>query len=132
MSANTQANTEKEDRPLTSADVARLLHEVGDPQKLNLKGKNLQGIDLANFKLAGANLSEANLINAHLSRCDLTQANFSNAIMGRTVLVKVDLRTVKGLETVQHQDSSGIDTATIYQSEGDIPEAFLRGAGVPF
>jgi len=38
---------------------------------------------------------------------------------------------VKGLETVQHDGPSTIGIDTIYKSKGNIPEAFLRGAGVP-
>jgi hypothetical protein len=35
------------------------------------------------------------------------------------------------LETVQHRGPSYIDILTIYRSKGQIPEVFLRGAGVP-
>lgn len=100
-------------------------------QGANLSGANLSGANLSQANLSGANLSGANLRDANLSRCDFKQTNLSQAIMGQTVLVNVDLRTVKGLETVHHEDASGIDTATIYQSRGDIPVIFLRGAGVP-
>ncbi len=37
---------------------------------------------------------------------------------------------VKGLETVQHWGPSTIGTDTILKSEGNIPEMFLRGAGL--
>src|SRR5205085_2129235 len=36
-----------------------------------------------------------------------------------------------GLETVQHRGPSEISISTIYRSQGNIPEVFLRGAGVP-
>jgi hypothetical protein len=51
--------------------------------------------------------------------------------MDHTVLVEVDLRHCKGLETVKHDGPSIIAIDTIYLSGGNIPEAFLRGAGVP-
>jgi hypothetical protein len=38
---------------------------------------------------------------------------------------------VKGLETVHHFGPSTIGIDTIYRSHGNIPLAFLRGAGVP-
>jgi len=41
------------------------------------------------------------------------------------------LSAVKGLETVTHRGPSTIGPDTIYRSQGKIPEAFLRGAGVP-
>ena len=42
-----------------------------------------------------------------------------------------DLRAVKGLETVHHVGPSVIGIDTIFQSNGNIPEAFLRGCGIP-
>ena len=39
--------------------------------------------------------------------------------------------TVRGLETVQHHGPSTIGIDTLYRSHGNIPEVFLRGAGVP-
>ncbi len=38
---------------------------------------------------------------------------------------------MKGLETVRHDGPSTIGIDTIYKSKDNIPEAFLRGAGVP-
>lgn len=43
----------------------------------------------------------------------------------------MDLSQVKGLETAKHFGPSYIDIRTIYRSGGNIPEVFLRGAGVP-
>jgi len=43
----------------------------------------------------------------------------------------VDLSTALGLETVQHHGPSTIGIDTLYRSNGQIPEVFLRGAGVP-
>jgi hypothetical protein len=47
------------------------------------------------------------------------------------MLGDVDLATAKGLETVTHHGPSTIGIDTVYRSECSIPEAFLRGAGVP-
>ncbi len=55
-----------------------------------------------------------------------------NATMGDgTTFGDNDLSTVKGLNTVMHVGPSIVDIGTIYRSRGRIPEAFLRGAGVP-
>jgi hypothetical protein len=43
----------------------------------------------------------------------------------------VDLGQTKGLNQVQHAGPSTIGIDTIYLSKGEIPESFLRGAGVP-
>src|SRR5438067_1538786 len=81
--------------------------------------------DLSNADLSGADLNEADLYAANLSGADL-----SGAIVGQTIFGKVDLRTVKGLETVFHWSPSTIGTDTLLRSEGDIPETFLRKAGL--
>ena len=47
-----------------------------------------------------------------------------------TIFGELDLRTVQGLETVHHGGPSTIGTDTIVLSGGDIPEIFLRGAGL--
>jgi hypothetical protein len=41
------------------------------------------------------------------------------------------LSTIKGLETVIHDGPSTIGIDTLYNSQGKIPEVFLRGCGVP-
>jgi hypothetical protein len=43
----------------------------------------------------------------------------------------VDLTTVLGLDAIQHQGPSTIGIDTLYRSQGNIPEVFLRGAGIP-
>jgi hypothetical protein len=40
------------------------------------------------------------------------------------------LSVVKGLETLRHNGPSSIGIDTIYRSQGNIPEVFLKGAGV--
>ena len=71
-------------------------------------------------------LREADLTGTRLNRTDL-----SRAILGRTTFGDVDLREVKGLETLWHLGPSTIGIDTIYRSQGHIPEIFLRQAGVP-
>ncbi len=51
--------------------------------------------------------------------------------MGYTNFGNVDLSTVKGIETIKHHGPSLIGIDTVYRSQGNIPEIFLRGAGVP-
>jgi len=43
----------------------------------------------------------------------------------------VDLSVVKGLDAVKHRGPSTLGIDTIYRSNGNIPEIFLLGAGVP-
>lgn len=105
-----------------------------------LTGANLSYADLSYADLGRADLSRANLHGADLNYADLSQAYLSytdlgQAHMGYTWIGNVDLSTVKGLETVIHHGPStiGVDTinTTIYASQGQIPDVFLRGAGVP-
>ena len=111
-----------------------------------LEGTLLPGADLRNANLSRANLAHANLLKADLSEADLSNADltstdlrwtnlkgadFSRAKMERTILGDVDLRLVKGLETVKHYGPSTIGVDVIFRSHGQIPEVFLREAGVP-
>jgi hypothetical protein len=94
---------------------------VPDLVKADLREANLRGADLIGAYLYGANLLLANLM----------ETNFTSSRMWDTAIVSVDLRTAIGLETVIHGGPSSIGVDTIYQSQGKIPEIFLRGAGVP-
>ena len=61
----------------------------------------------------------------------LAEADLGGCVMYQASMAGVDLRDVRGLETVQHDGPSMIGIDTIYRSKGKIPEVFLRGAGVP-
>jgi len=109
--------------------------------KANLNDAFLKGIDLTAAFLVGASLrvthlGDANLRSAHLPAAELFETNlvgadFDNVTIGYTTLADVDLSSVKGLESVEHFGPSTIGIDTIYRSGGNIPESFLRGAGVP-
>lgn len=92
---------------------------------------NLNGIDLINVDLRGATLEGAKLSHINLeSRLSPRTADLSHAIIGSTIFGDVDMRRLEGLDTVVHTGPSTIGIDTIYHSQGDIPEAFLKGAGV--
>lgn len=93
--------------------------------KAELTLANLRGIILVNASLSDAKLDRANLINA-----DLRGSDFTDAQIGNTAFDNVNLNGVKGLGSVYHFSPSSIGLDTIYLSRGNIPEAFLRGAGV--
>jgi len=106
----------------------------------NLSGAYFIGADLSFANLKEAILSHANLSGADLRATDLSHANLSGAILsgailsgatvGLTIFGNVDLRTAKGLDTLNHLAPSTIGTDTLLRSEGDIPESFLRKAGL--
>ena len=77
------------------------------------------------------NLRGPDLREADLSGANLTGAYVKGARVGGTAFVGVDLSEVEGLAEIQHSGPSEISISTIYRSQGKIPLAFLRGAGVP-
>jgi uncharacterized protein YjbI with pentapeptide repeats len=106
-----------------------------------LNGANLTGADLDRATLIGVKFGSTDLSNANLSNANLTYAIFQNTILsgvdfkesywGGTILSEVDLSEVKGLETVIHSKPSTVGIETLYLSQGNIPEVFLRGCGFP-
>jgi hypothetical protein len=92
---------------------------------------NLSGMQLNEADLSGANLTNAALRVANFTSAKLTGADVSFARAYRTVFADIDLRGVEGLESIYHEGPSEISISTIYRSEGQIPEIFLRGCGVP-
>jgi TIR domain/Pentapeptide repeats (8 copies) len=141
---------------LTEADLCGVNLGAADLCRVNLTGANLTGANLAGANLSGANLTGAkphaadlrgvnfagaNLTGANLAGTDLrvanltganlTGADLSRAEIGWTTFGDVDLSVVDGLETLHHAGPSTIGIDTFYRSHGNIPEVFLRRAGVP-
>lgn len=96
----------------------------------DLSSANLEGADLSSAHLESADLSMAYLGNANLSSSKLDNADFTEATVGWAIFGSVDLQLVKGLETLHHLGPSTIGVDTLERSQGNIPEEFLRGAGV--
>lgn len=128
------------------ADLSRADVTDGDLEQANLHRAYLAGTDLTRARLVGAELtqsylresqlSEANLYGADLGAADLTGADLAGADFTQvrtymTVFGNLDLSRVRGLDAVDHIGPSVVGTDTIFRSNGQIPEAFLRGAGVP-
>jgi uncharacterized protein YjbI with pentapeptide repeats len=97
-----------------------------DAQMATFRGSNLIMVNLSETKLVGVNLSGAILNNSILSNTDLSQA-----IVGSSNFGNINLSEAKGLPTVNHVGPSTIGLDTFYRSKAGIPEAFLRGAGMP-
>jgi hypothetical protein len=97
----------------------------------DLKGANLSGAVLRNANLKGVNLTESNLSAANLSAANLSSANFSRAKCWYTIFANVILTDVKGLDSILHLRPSTMSIDMLLSSVGKIPNAFLRGCGVP-
>jgi hypothetical protein len=111
---------------LSGADLARTHLRKANLSGANLYQANLYAADLSGANLTGANFREANLTRAHLYGADLTGASIRSTTFGNN-----NLSEVKGIEAARHHGPSMIGIDTIYRSQGKIPLAFLRGAGVP-
>jgi len=113
---------------------------------VNLAQANLGGASLTGAILSHATLDSANLRNAHLGAAYLWGANLMGASLSgatltgallreawffKTSVANCDLRGVQGLKEVKHRGPSHISIDTIYKSNGQIPESFLLGCGVP-
>jgi hypothetical protein len=121
---------------LSRADLSRAVLSRADLSGVLLSGALLRGADLTHANLTHANLRGADLTTAYLRGADLTHANLRGAdLTGASVawtrLGNIDLSKVKGLDTVTHDGPSTIGIDTVYRSGGEIPEVFLRGAGLP-
>jgi uncharacterized protein YjbI with pentapeptide repeats len=116
---------------LIGADLIRADLREARLIEAHLSGADLSGARLIEAHLSAADLSGADLFRADLSRADLSGADLSGAMVAYTLFADIDLSVVKGLETITHDGSSTIGVDTIYRSKGRIPEAFLRGVGIP-
>ncbi len=102
----------------------------------NLNGANLTGTSLCGVDFTGANLCDANLENANLCLAnfrgaELNMTNLSGSETFHTSFMNVDLRTVKGLDAINHRGPSEVSISTLYRSLGKLSDAFMRGCGVP-
>src|SRR5205807_5723317 len=97
----------------------------------NLSRADLSEANLVHANLRGANLTRTNLNSTDLSAANLTNADVAYAYIGWTAFGDRDLRLIKGLGSVIHEGPSPLSINTIYASEGQVPEAFLRGTGAP-
>ena len=131
---------------LREADLSEADLSMANLLQSNLRKANLSRAGLNRADLSEANLSEADLFFADLSMTDLTEAkligtnfhgsNLSEAVFDRSVAAfalfcHVDLSTSKGLDSMIHLWPSSIGIDTMYRSEGNISDTFLRRAGVP-
>lgn len=138
------------------ADLAGAKLEAADLRRANLASARLTGANAAGADLSDAVLSDADLRDADLTGADLTRtflfqgrlssANLTRAKLDGTILLNADLTDVKlgattlanldlsgthGLPSIVHLLPSEVGCGTLWKSRGNLPEAFLRGAGVP-
>ena len=130
---------------LVRVDLSRADLRLANLSKVDLRGSDLRGADLTGANLSGSSLMSASLYEADLREADLTSvnlcgasltdarlrnANLEGATVGGTVFADLDLRHVKGLDTLNHVSPSTLGADTLSRSRGTLPEAFLRGCGL--
>jgi len=121
---------------LREADLRKAFFIRSDLANADLSASDCQRADfrwayLIKARFNEANLGGANLIEANLTKSELKQANLGEAFVAWSCFGDNDLSDTQGLDEVKHFGPSTIGIDTIYRSKGNIPEEFLRGAGVP-
>jgi Pentapeptide repeats (8 copies) len=90
-----------------------------DLTRVDLGHADLRYADLSFVNLREASLKHAELTGAHLGFADLSGANLRGTFMHGTILGQLDLRSVKGLETVLHVGPSHLSiTAVLKKIDG--------------
>lgn len=120
---------------LTGSKLTRAVLGGADPiateLALQTRDSTLTGTNFRFADLSDADLRGAFMLWTNLSGATLTSADFTELVCGWSVFVDVDLSRVRGMESARHVAPSNVGIDTIYKSQGKIPEAFLRGCGVP-
>jgi hypothetical protein len=116
---------------LTKADLTEAALISANLTRANLIEADLTQANLTIADFSRVDLIEANLSETNFTRTIITGADFTRARMIWTIFGDVDLSTTQGLHWINHMGPSTIGIDTLYRSAGNIPDAFLRGAGVP-
>ena len=116
---------------LCDADLFMAFLMTADFTEADLTGAKLTQAECYKTDFRKADLSEADLVSAVLWGTNLSEAKLSKAKVGETIFADIDLSVAKGLDTVKHTSPSTIGIDTIFRSKGNIPDIFLRGAGIP-
>jgi uncharacterized protein YjbI with pentapeptide repeats len=92
---------------------------------------DLEGADFTSASLSNANFTRAQLHNVKFAETALNGADLTGAKITGTIFANTNLREARGLELCSHRGPSSIGIETFFKSNGEIPEIFLRGCGVP-
>lgn len=115
---------------LSEADLSSANLRTAELNFADLRGAQLMSADLYLAKLNFADLRGAFLASTNLHNTSLHGAKFKQALANDTIFTALDLQAVEGLADLQHTGPSEVSVSTIYRSEGQIPEEFLRGCGL--
>lgn len=121
---------------LSGADLSntRLNHVTCRGSRIagaNLERASIEFGEFDNADLTGVNLRSARLFGASLKDVKLDDADLTGSVLLHATFNGIDLSRVIGLATVRHMGRSSIGIDTVFRSQGNIPEEFLRGCGLP-
>jgi hypothetical protein len=121
---------------LWNADMRGVVLNRAVLERADLEAADFAHIGIAAAAFQVANLEQANLKGARLfgttfDNAILRAADFDGALLGWTSFLDNDLSLSKNLEAVKHSGPSSIGIETLRKSNGNIPQVFLRGCGVP-
>lgn len=92
---------------------------------------DMKGIVAVGTKFSNVDFTACTFYYAIFANCLVENANFEAARFGETTFAKLDLARAIGLAYARHDAPSSLGLDTLYESRGEIPEAFLRGCGTP-
>lgn len=111
---------------IVGADLSR-----ADFSRANLTRAHIRHVDFSYANLSEVSFNESFLMSTDFTGARLNYADFTKSLVGWNTFGNIDLSLTKGLDTVDHRGPSVLGIDTLYKSAGKVPEAFLRGCGVP-
>jgi uncharacterized protein YjbI with pentapeptide repeats len=119
------------DANLQQAKLSGASLKNADLSNAQLNGVDLSSADLTESNLNAARLDETDLTDANLNRANVKSAQFHECRMGWTSLGGIDFSGAFGLDSIIHLAPNSLGIDSLLQSQGKLPEPFLRGCGVP-
>ena len=116
---------------LKRTDLGSVKFNDADLSSSDLSHSNLKDADFSGSILFDTDLRDTNLESCIFIETYLFMTKFYNAKVAFTIFGDVDLSMAIGLETIVHDAPSTIGIDAIYRSQGNIPEKFLKEAGIP-
>lgn len=95
-----------------------------------LREAELNHCGFTGAEMVRVDLRRANVFGSVFRGTDLTNADFTDCVFEGNVFARIDFRRIRGLKSVVHRGPSTIGIDSLLLSDGQIPEVFLRGAGV--
>ena len=100
--------------------------------KTNFTGARLGGARFdENTSLHESIFDGALLVRTQFNGHNFGAPDFTSAMFDGTFIIDSDLSRCVGLENAIHRGPSTVSLGTLYRSNGNIPEAFLLGTGIP-